>query len=52
MVTPRMAEDMILGLSWLAKWDHRIYWEQATRRMIIGKWALEPPGKLEEQPGD
>lgn len=40
MVTLKMAEERILGLTWLAKWGPWIYWEKASKRVIMRKEKL------------
>lgn len=31
MFAPNMAEEVILGLPWLAKWSPKIHWEKPTK---------------------
>lgn len=50
MVTPKMAEDMILGLAWLAKWGLQIYWAKTSKQVVMRKQNPSPPAKGREKP--
>lgn len=43
IMVPSMTEAVILGLAWLDKWGHTIWWEGGYRKLRIGIGPLPPP---------
>lgn len=50
MVAPKMAEEIILGLVWLANWGPRIYWEKASKWMVMKRRSPNLPKREKENP--